>query len=105
MKLVSAKGSVLVIVLWIALGLVSIALYFANSMALEMRAADNRVTGMAADEAIEGAKRYVSYVLTQYATNGVMPDLSQYQAEAVPVGDAKFWIIGRDNSDPPTTAS
>jgi type II secretory pathway component PulK len=97
----SAKGSVLVIVLWISLGLVSIALCFANSMALEMRAADNRVCGMAADEAIEGAKRYVMSVLTQYATNGVLPDLTQYRAEAVPVGDAHFWIIGRDNSDPP----
>jgi type II secretory pathway component PulK len=101
MKFSDANGSVLVIVLWIALGLVSIALYFANAMALEMRAADNRVSGRAADEAIEGAKRYMMYVLTQYATNGVAPDLSQYQAEAVPVGDAKFWIIGRDNSDPP----
>jgi type II secretory pathway component PulK len=100
-KISSGNGSVLVIVMWISLGLVSIALYFSNSMALEMRAADNRVAGMAADEAIEGAKRYVLSVLSQSATNGAMPDLSQYRAEAVPVGDAKFWIIGRDNSDPP----
>jgi DNA uptake protein ComE-like DNA-binding protein len=101
MKFAAGNGSVLVIVLWIALGLVSIALYFANSMALEMRAADNRVAGMAADEAIEGAKRYMLSMLSQYATNGTMPDLTQYHTEAVPVGDAKFWIIGRDNSDPP----
>ena len=93
-------GSVLVIVLWITLGLVSIALYFANSMALELRAADNRASAIAADQAIEGAARYVAYVLTTYATNGVMPDLTEYQAEAVPVGDAHFWIIGRDNSYP-----
>ncbi len=90
----------LVIVLWVTLGLVSLALYFANSMALELRASDNRVSAVAADQAIEGAARYVEYVLTTYATNGVMPDLTEYQAEAVPVGGAHFWIIGRDNSYP-----
>ena len=90
----------LVIVLWVTLGLVSIALYFAHSMAMELRASDNRVSAVAADQAIEGAARYVEYVLTTYATNGVMPDLTEYQAEAVPVGDAHFWIIGRDNSYP-----
>ncbi|MGA2138507.1 MAG: helix-hairpin-helix domain-containing protein [Verrucomicrobiia bacterium] len=98
----SRQGSVLILVLWIALGLVSIALYFAHSMTLELRASDNRTSGIAADQAIEGAARYVSYVLTTYATNGVVPDLSEYQAEAVPVGDARFWIIGRDNSYPMT---
>ena len=45
-----------------AIGLVSIALYFANSMTYELRASDNRVSGLAADQAIEGAARYVSYV-------------------------------------------
>ena len=49
------RGSVLVIVLWIAFGLVSLALYFANSMNFELRASDNRVSAMAADEAIDGA--------------------------------------------------
>ena len=36
------KGSILVIVMWIAFGLVSISLYLGNSMGLELRAADNR---------------------------------------------------------------
>ena len=94
----SNRGSVLIIVLWVTIGLVSMALYFANSMALELRASDNRASGIAADQAIEGAARYVTYVLTTYATNGVVPDTSEYQAAAVPVGDAHFWIIGRDNS-------
>lgn len=96
------RGSVLIIVLWITLGLVSMALYFANSMALELRVSDNRAAGLAAEQAIEGAARYVSYILTMYATNGVMPDISEYQAEAVPIGDARFWLIGRDLSTPPT---
>ena len=94
----SNRGSVLIIVLWVTFGLVSMALYFANSMAMELRAADNRTAGLAADQAIAGAARYVGSVLTAYATNGVVPNLSEYQAEAVPIGDAHFWIIGRDNS-------
>jgi len=96
-------GSVLVIVLWIAFGLVSIALYFADSMASELRASDNRLSGLAADQAIDGAARYVSYILSNFATNGVMPDLTEYKAEAVPVGNAHFWIIGRDPSGKPST--
>ena len=91
-----SEGSVLIIVLWVAIGLVSIALYFANSMNYELRAADNRVNGLAAEQAIEGAARYVAYTLQTFATNGAMPDYTQFKCDAVPVGDAKFWLIGRD---------
>jgi type II secretory pathway component PulK len=90
------NASVLIIVLWICIGLVSIALYFANSMTYELQASDNRVSGLAADQAIEGAARYVGYVLQNFATNGAVPDNTQFSAEAVVLGDAHFWIIGRD---------
>ena len=90
------KGSVLIIVLWVSLGLVSIALYFANSMTYELRASDNRVSGLAADQAIEGAARYVSQALSLYATNGAVPVNTEFSCESVPLGDAKFWLIGRD---------
>ena len=90
------SGSVLVIVLWVCIGLVSIALYFANGMTYELRAADNRVSGVQADQAIEGAARYVALALQTYATNGAVPDNTQFHCEAVPVGDSKFWLIGRD---------
>src|ERR1035438_7712744 len=63
-------GSVLVIVLWIAFGLVSLALYFANSMNFELRASDNRVCAQAADQAIDGAERYINYLLTTQIANG-----------------------------------
>lgn len=103
-------ASVLVIVLLIAFGLISIVLYFSNSMSMELRAADNRTSSLSADQAIEGATRYLSYILTTYATNGAVPDLSEYQAEAVPVGNASapaqnahFWIIGRDPSGTPSS--
>jgi type II secretory pathway component PulK len=85
-------------VLWIVIGLVAITLYFANSMTLELRAADNRVSGLTAEQAIEGAARYVGYALVNYVTNGTIPANSKFTCEAVPVGDAHFWIIGRDPS-------
>jgi DNA uptake protein ComE-like DNA-binding protein len=92
------RASVLIIVLWIAIGLISITLYFANAMTLELRASDNRTTGLAAEQAIEGAARYVGYVLQNFATNGAVPATNQFTCEAVPIGDAKFWLIGRDPS-------
>src|ERR1051326_1998397 len=55
------RGSRFIIVLWIAFGLVSVALYFGQAMSFELRASDNRVSGLAAEQAIEGAARYVSY--------------------------------------------
>jgi DNA uptake protein ComE-like DNA-binding protein len=97
------KGSVLIIVLWIAFGLISLALYFANAMSLELRAADNRVSAQAADQAIEGASRYVNYVLSTQAlngSNGCVPDPLGYLCEAVPLGEAHFWLIGRDTNNP-----
>ena len=98
-----SQGSVLIIVLWVCIGLVSIALYFANTMTYELRAADNRVSGVVADQAIEGAARYVSLVLLNYATNGAVPDSAQFKCEAVPVGGAKFWLIGRDPNEANST--
>jgi len=98
-----SQGSVLIIVLWVCIGLVSIALYFANSMTYELRASDNRASGLATDQAIEGAARYVSTVLALYATNGAVPATNLYASAAVPVGDARFWLIGRDPSGTPST--
>src|SRR5512135_829193 len=93
------RGSVLVIVLWIAFGLVSLALYFSHSMNFELRASDNRVSAMAADEAIEGAVRYLTYLLDVHATdgsNGVFLNLDPILSQGVTVGEARFWLIGRD---------
>jgi type II secretory pathway component PulK len=90
---------VLVIVLWIAFGLVSLAIYFAQSANFEFRAADNRVASIEAEQAIEGAARYVSNllsaVLLQTNLPPELPDPTLYQTEAVQVGEGKFWLIGR----------
>jgi len=104
------RGSTFIIVLWIALGLVSLALYFGQSMNFELRAADNQVSGLAAEQAIEGAARYIAFVLVNLETNGIMPDPTTYLSQAVAVGEtrggandrgvARFWLIGRDTNNP-----
>lgn len=95
----ASRGSVLIIVLWVAFGLVSLALYFANSASLDLRAADNRVAGLEAEQAIAGAARYASNILANLPEPGTIPDTTTYVSEAVPVGDAAFWFIGRDNNN------
>lgn len=91
----SGRGSVLIIVLWVAFGLVSLAIYFANSSSLELRAADNRVASLEAQQAIEGAARYLSNALAGVTEPGIPPDSTTFKVEAVPVGDARFWFIGQ----------
>src|SRR5262249_54427445 len=34
-------------------------------------------------------------VLALSSTNGGVPDITSYRSQAVPVGDAHFWLIGR----------
>ena len=86
----SKRGSVLVLVLWIALGLVTLTVYFANSSSIELQAADNRASGIVSEQAIDGAARYMTFVLANYATNGTLPSQQYYQSAAVPVGDVPF---------------
>jgi DNA uptake protein ComE-like DNA-binding protein len=97
------RASVLVIVLWITFGLVSLAIYFAQSSNFEFRAADNRVASIEAEQAIEGAARYVSNllaaVLLQTNVPPELPDPTLYQPQEVRVGDARFWLIGRSTNN------
>lgn len=95
------RGSVLVLVLWITFGLIVLAVYFANSMSMELRGAANRVASVQAEHIDEGAANYVAYILSTYGTNGIMPNLTQnlpdFRTTGVPVGDCYFWLIGRSD--------
>ncbi len=93
-------GSVLIIVLWIAIGLVSIALYFGHAMSSELQASANTVAATEAEMAIEGAARYVSNVLAN-AQPGYMPQ--NLHCTNIAIGNARFWIIGRATNDTQTT--
>lgn len=106
----TARGAVLIIVLWVCLGVVALTLYFANEMSAELRAADNRAADIAARQAVAGGERYASYVLSTYASNGTVPVLNAadsdcpYSAENLPVGEANFWFVGRDANLTATSA-
>lgn len=89
------RASVLIIVLWVAFGLVAVALYFAQSMLFELRAVDQRVAGVQAAQAIAGATYYVSNVLAEVETPGTWPEVELTAWEAVPIGEATVWLIGR----------
>lgn len=93
------SGSLLIIVLWVTFGLVALTLYFANAMSLELRASENRAATVEAGQAVDGAARYLSNILATAAYPGYLPDPIDYVCEAVPVGDATFWLIGRDTND------
>jgi type II secretory pathway component PulK len=116
MKRKSEEGSVLIIVLWICLGLVTLTLYFAHAVNSELQAAANRVGEIEAREAVAGATRYAAYILNNYGIDGVVPNsgiapepTQDYYSAALPVGDQKgdpkFWFIGRDPNNPPTAAT
>ncbi|HIG29909.1 MAG TPA: hypothetical protein EYQ50_19760 [Verrucomicrobiales bacterium] len=92
------KGSVLIIVLWIATGLVTITLLFGHSMFFEFKAADNNYAGHQAEQAIEGAVRYIQYMLSNQEQIGVVPEQDAFLSDAIPIGGAYFWIIGREPS-------
>ena len=95
MKGMSNRGSVLIVVLWATLGLVAITLTFGHSMLMTYRGTDNDLAGRQADLAIEGAARYAETLLVNAKTPGLFPELTSYERETVPLGDATFWFIGR----------
>ncbi len=103
----SQRGSVLIIVMWICLGLVALTIYFAYAVNSELQSAANRVGEIEARQAVEGAVRYAAYVLNNRGVDGVVPNsgiapqpTKDYYSAAVPVGDQpgdpQFWFIGRD---------
>ncbi|MCX8036637.1 MAG: type II secretion system protein GspK [Candidatus Sumerlaeia bacterium] len=93
------NGAVLIIVLWIAFALVSMSLMFNHSMLMEYRAADNAVAAAQAGQAIEGAQRYITYLLKNLEEPARLPDVSIYANTQAPVGEAQFWLIGRTTGD------
>jgi DNA uptake protein ComE-like DNA-binding protein len=95
------RGIVLVIVLWVIFGLVALTLYFTQSMSAELRVSDNRLAQAAAQEAVDGAARYIAHTLAANPSPGRPPLAANYTAEQIPVGAATAWLIGRDpNQDP-----
>lgn len=89
------EASVLIVTLWASIGLVSVALLFGHSMLMTFRGSDNDLAARQADQAIEGAIRYAETILLDADTPGVFPDINTYVGEALPVGEATAWFLGR----------
>ncbi len=99
----SSLGSVLIVVLWASLGLVSVSLLFGHAMTMTYRGADNDLAARQAAQAIEGAVRYAETLLTDATTPGVLPDPAEYLNDSIPVGDATFYFLGRNLDETGTT--
>lgn len=93
------KGFALFFIIALCMGLVAVALLHADSVSLEYRAAGNAEAAFEARQAVEGARRYIGFVLDNAETPGYLPDPDTYESERVPVGNATFWILGNDSDD------
>lgn len=97
----TAKGSVLIVVMLVCIGLVSLTLVFGNSMMLAYRGEDNSQAGQQAEAAIEGAARYAGYLFSQVSREGGMPDPDDFQSDSLPIGNATVWFLGVPSSSDP----
>src|SRR5688572_12631097 len=91
------RASALIIVLWIGFGLVVLSLYFGQSMSYELRAADNGAAALEADQAIQGAARYVTNILSRVTEPGLIPETNTYRGSDLLIGDATVWFLGRND--------
>ena len=92
----SRAGAVLIIVLWIAFGLVSITLYFGQSMFFEYKGANQATAGAQAEQANNGALRYFFYTLNNaLEEEGDFPSELIMQTEQIQIGQATVWMLGR----------
>jgi len=85
------RGSVFVLTLAAIIVLTSLALMLARSTRTEAAASANYVAQLQADAAARGA---IAYLRSELSDNdGEVPDDTQIDSEAVPVGGGYFWLL------------
>lgn len=90
------RATILIVVLWIMTGLACVTLYFCDAMRVEFRASDNGAREAEARQAIDGMRRYLVHVFTNWSQPGVAPVAgTDYMAEKVPIGAGQAWLVGR----------
>ncbi|MCP5528436.1 MAG: general secretion pathway protein GspK [Verrucomicrobiales bacterium] len=94
-RFATARGTILIVVLWVSLGLVTVTLLFGHAMMLSFRAADNTLANTQAAQAVEAGVRYAEYLLANLETPGELPAEDTYPREYVPVGEGAFWFLSR----------
>ena len=96
----SRMGAVLIIVLWIAFGLVGVTLYFGESMFFEYKGANQSIAGAQAEQANNGALRYFFYTLKNaLEEEGDFPNESIMQTEQIQIGQGTVWMLGRSGEN------
>jgi len=89
----------LIVVLWLTAALTTVALSLAHTVRLEQQRCANTVSALQAAEAMDAATRYISVLLQGEDCPTSLPDSEDGLFEAVPVGAARFWILGRPEDD------
>lgn len=89
-----SKGSVLIVVMVVCMGLVALTIVFGSSMLMAYRGEQNSQEGRQSEQAIEGAARYAEYLMTQVTRAGAVPDPATFQSDSLPIGEATVWFIG-----------
>jgi type II secretory pathway component PulK len=101
------RGIVFVVLLWVIVGLTTVALYFAHSSRLAYLASENAAAGYQAENAVRTAVEHFGYIMETLDAAGEAPDLEAegYEVADVAIGDARFWFIGwdRNATTAPTT--
>jgi type II secretory pathway component PulK len=89
------RGSVLLLTLWLAAGLAAGALLAGHVVVLRYRREANRHAALCAEHAIDAGRCYVAQVLTTLASAGELPEVADYKAADIPVGECRLWLLGR----------
>lgn len=91
----SQRGSVLVLTLWLAAGLAAGALLAGHVAVLRYRREANRHAALCAEHAIDAGRCYVAQVLATLWSSGELPDVADYKAADIRVGECRLWLLGR----------
>jgi len=95
----SEGGFALVVVLWLVAAMATVALSLAHTVRLEQHRCVNTVAALQAEEAMDAATRYVVSLLQSDDWSRSLPDGEDGLFEDVPVGSARFWVVGRSDED------
>jgi len=89
----------MIVVLWLALIMTSLALSFGQSARMDIQAASHYSAGRESTLANEGMLNYFKLIVKQATSTLSTPDSALYECEAVVIGNAKSWVLGRNSNE------
>jgi general secretion pathway protein K len=96
-QLLRARGTVLIVTIWVVLVLAGLALVFARSMRVAAIVAANHVASLEAECIAAGALQYIVSQLTAGSTEQDSVDSQSYKA--MQVGQGYFWVLRSNLED------